>query len=240
MRALNVGGLALSADEAKALFAPFVTPPDGEVRRAAGCSARRAALARARACPPLTTLSRAQLNYLQLCAAFNDTLPPGFLEALPAGAEEAAAAASAGASALAVSPVLGGSAGAFVPLSAAERRELDEVLARVRRTVTTRGLDMKLYLRDHDASHRGLCTATRFARVLSSTLPLLAPCDLALLCKAYATADGVDVRYLVFHNDVSVPEDAAAGHPAAAAAAAWPRYGEAAEAAAPPAAARSA
>jgi len=133
--------------------------------------------------------------------------------------------------------VLGGSAGVFVPLSAAERRALDEVLGRVRRTVATRGLDMKHALHDCDATHRGLATAGRFARVLSSTLPLLSPADLALLCKAYATSDAVDVRYLVFHNDVSGPEDAGAGN-GVGGATAWPVYGDAAATAA--AASRSA
>ncbi len=176
--------------------------------------------------------ARVQLHYLDFCAAFNDTLPPGFLEQRPAGAEAAAAAAaaSAGASALAVSPVLGGSAGAFVPLRAYERAALDAVLARVRHAVMTRGLAPKLYLRDFDQSHRGVVTATRFGRVLSATLPGLGAADMALLAKAYSTADGVDVRYLVFCSDVTPAEDATtadAAAAAAAAAAAWPVYGSA-------------
>ena len=244
VRALAAVGLTLRTDEAATLFAPFLVPSTSpnEVRVCTrmlegggrGGSPRaygRRVWAAAPAMPRNRTTAHPppplQLNYLAFAAAFNDTIAPGVMEAgSPCAASVAAAAAArAAASAITVSPVAAGSAGAFAPLSAAEALALDALLGSVRHSVATRGLALQLYLREFDATHRGAITATQFQRTLSATLPGLSAADLSLLTKAYASADGIDARYIVFSNDVTVADDAQAADAAAAAAAAsWPKY----------------
>lgn len=109
-------------------------------------------------------------------------------------------------SAFVVSPLGGGSAGYFVPLTPEERSTLQEVLERARHLCHTRGLVVKQFLRDFDTNHIGLVTVSRFEREAASLFPSLTPAERGLLAKAYMTADKADVRYMVLHNDVTPGE----------------------------------
>lgn len=238
VRALAAVGLSLHTDEASVLFAPFLVQSSTPAEVGGHCQmggAHNDALSKewrwkSTCARPVSMLSPLpQLNYAAFCAAFNDTLAPGSMETTrPCVAlVEAAAAARAAASAITVSPVAAGSAGAFAPLSAIEALELDSLLGRVRHIVATRGLALQSYLREFDATHRGVITATQFMRTLSATLPTLSSDNLNLLAKAYVSSDGVDTRYIVFANDVSAADDTQASGDVAAATAAWPQYASA-------------
>lgn len=113
-------------------------------------------------------------------------------------------------SAYVVSPMAGGSAGFFVPLTAAERGELQALLERLRHLCHTRGLVVKQFMHDYDENHIGLVTVHRFKREASALFPQLQPAEVDLLAKAYSTADRNDVRYMVLHNDVTPDDEAAA------------------------------
>ena len=140
-------------------------------------------------------------DYGRFLLMFNDTKPAGYYERAPAAA--AAGEGTEHASAFSVSPLDGGSAGYFVPLTPAEAAAVAELQERLRHTVRTRGIVVKQFLKDYDPPHRGVVTKTRFLREMPPCLPFLAASDLNLLAKAYLTADGADVRYMVFHNDVT-------------------------------------
>ena len=114
-------------------------------------------------------------------------------------------------SAFVVSPLGGGSAGYFVPLTPEERASLQELLGRCRHLCHTRGLVVKQFLHDYDTNH--LVTTARFEREAAALFPSLLPAERALLTKAYMTADRNDVRYMVLHNDVT-PGEGGAGHAA--------------------------
>jgi hypothetical protein len=140
-------------------------------------------------------------DYGRFCEDYYDTRPAGYFEKNPdALATEGA---NGRASAFSVSPLDGGSAGYFVPLSDVEKALLDDTLEKVRHAVRTRGIVIKQFLKDFDEHGKGLVTASRFKRELTNTLPFLKPGEIELLAKAYLTSDKTDVRYHVFHNDVT-------------------------------------
>lgn len=132
---------------------------------------------------------------------FNDTKPSGFFERNPDATH--AWIGTARASAFSVSPLDGGSAGYFAPLSEEEDAALQSVLDRLRELVATRGILVKQFLQDFDVHHRGTVTMSRFKREVSACFPSLSAADVDLLSKAYCTADKNDVRYMVLHNDIT-------------------------------------
>jgi hypothetical protein len=143
-------------------------------------------------------------DYAQLVNDHNDVPPAGFYERNPAAT---AAGPVSRASSFSASPLEGGSAGLFVPLTDTERALLADVLERVRHYVATRGIILKNGLRDYDEHKKGLVTASRFSRELASVLPILRPAEAELVAKAYMTADRADVRYMVFHADATPAEE---------------------------------
>jgi hypothetical protein len=160
-------------------------------------------------------------DYGKFCVEFDNVKPSGYFESTAD-----APVPPAGPSSAFLSPLDGGSAGFYAPLSAQEGAALEGAMERVREYVRTRGLNLKVYFRDYDVSKRGVITVSRFQREMSSCLPLLHVDEVALITKAYITADGLDVRYMPFHNDTASEEsarqhatDAVYGEEAAAAAA---------------------
>jgi len=143
-------------------------------------------------------------DYAQMVIDHNDVPPAGFYERNPAAT---AAGPVSRASSFSASPLEGGSAGLFVPLTDTERALLEDVLERVRHYVATRGIILKNGLRDYDEHKKGLVTASRFSRELTSVLPILRPAEAELVAKAYMTADRADVRYMVFHADATPGEE---------------------------------
>lgn len=142
-------------------------------------------------------------DYGRFCNDFSDVRPAGYYERNP---EAAAADGGSRASSFSVSPLDGGSAGFFHPLTETERALLEDILARVRHAVSARGLVVKQFLKDYDEHKKGTVTASRFKRELSTSMPFLRPAEIELLAKAYLTADAADVRYMVFHCDVTPGE----------------------------------
>jgi hypothetical protein len=74
-------------------------------------------------------------------------------------------------SAYVVSPMAGGSAGFFVPLSSEERGALEALLERLRHLCHTRGLVVKQFMHDYDQSHIGTVTVSRFKREAAALFP---------------------------------------------------------------------
>jgi hypothetical protein len=138
-------------------------------------------------------------EYTRFTDDFNDAPGAGFIETHPGSISLGASHTSA----YSVSPLDGGSAGYFVPLTPDESTRVQDILANVRQIVRTRGIVIKQFLKDFDTHHRGMVTKARFLREMSSCLPMISATDLELLAKAYMTADLTDVRYMVFHNDVT-------------------------------------
>ena len=89
-------------------------------------------------------------------------------------------------------------------LQPAAAAALHAVLDSLRHLVATRGVIIKLGMKNYDKLGRGVVTATQFAREMSTAFPSLSPADRALLVAAYATDATRDyVRYSDLHRDVS-------------------------------------
>ena len=206
VRAVDMAGISLTRAEAESLHEVYVGD-DGAFNYGA-CCGTATALGCCTRTPPHQPPPSPTAKFID---DVNDHRSNGYFETRPVA--RTADSRRKSVSGFVVSPMAGGSAGFFVPLTSEERSQLQELLERCRHLCHTRGLVVKQFMKDFDRNRIGLVTAARFEREAAALFPGLSPSERALIQKAYATADRADVRYMVLHNDVTPGETEKLKHP---------------------------